>query len=62
MNQPDILKTLTLSFLGAAAVLTVSSCTTVLENPVPTTTTTTTERAEVHHPFGTTETKTTRTY
>lgn len=63
MNQPNILKTLTLSFLGAAAILTVSACTTVFETPAPaTTTTTTTDKAEVNYPLSTTETKTTRSY
>jgi ABC-type Fe3+-hydroxamate transport system substrate-binding protein len=58
------MKTLILSFLATAAVLSVSACTTVVETPeaAPTTTTTTTEKATVHHPLGTTETKTTRTY
>lgn len=58
------MKTLNLFFLAAAAILTLSACTTVVEKPVPnpTVTTTTTERADVHHPLSTTETKTTRNY
>jgi len=59
------MKTLILSFLATAALLSIQACTTVVEKPVPaapTTTTTTTEKGVVHHPLGTTETKTTRTY
>lgn len=52
MYQPNIPKTLTLSFLAAAAILTVSACTAVFENPVPTTTT---DKAEVHYPLSTTD-------
>lgn len=64
MKPTNMMNTLTLSLLGAAAALTVSACTTVVEKPVPapTTTTTTTEKAVTGHPLSTTETKTTRTY
>jgi outer membrane protein assembly factor BamE (lipoprotein component of BamABCDE complex) len=59
------MKTLILSCSAIAALLSLSSCTTVLETPTaaPETTTTTTQKSTVPYPLGgTTETKTTRTY
>ena len=59
------MKTLILSCLATAAVLSISACTTVVEKPVPAvdTTTTTTQKSTVIQPLGnTTETRTTRTY
>jgi len=67
-QQPQIMKTQIISFIGAVAVMSISSCTTVVETPVtplpqPNVTTTTTERSSLNHPtVGTMETKTTRTY
>ena len=59
------MKTLILTSLLAAAVYSVSACTTVETTPTPPvrTSTTTTDRTAVQYPSGgTTETKTTRTY
>ncbi len=69
MNQHTLtMKTLIMPSLAAAAVMSISSCTTVVETPKTPEppskiTTTTTERSTLNHPsIGTTETKTTRTY
>lgn len=61
------MKTLILSSMAAATILSFSACTTVETTPAPApsvrTSTTTTERSSVVHPtLGTTETRTTRTY
>ena len=58
------MKTIVLTCLAIAAVLSFSACTTVEDQHTPVhTSTTTTEETTVHHPVqATTETHTTRTY